>query len=158
MCVEILSRSSSGFPQMAQAKAMYTRVEVTHETPWPCGSTQRYCGPCRVFEQFDDVNTLMQDRNPGATTRNEPATLLERKASRRSPSATSYHTPGCRRPFSAGNRCLRSAGSAATDATPGRLKSTIQDSPGAHRRQCLRGIGWRRPGAAATPPRGPPRS
>ena len=27
-----------------------------HETPWPCGSTQRYCGPCWVFEQFGDVN------------------------------------------------------------------------------------------------------
>jgi len=44
------------------------------------------------------------------------------------PDATSYHTPGCSRPFSAGrnNRCLRSAGSAVTNATPGRLKSTIR--------------------------------
>jgi len=29
---------------------------LRHKTPWPCGSTRRYCGPCRVFEQFGDVN------------------------------------------------------------------------------------------------------
>ena len=51
VCVEIPSRGSSGSPQMAQAKAIYTKVGVT-----PSGSTRRYCGPCQVFEQFGDVN------------------------------------------------------------------------------------------------------
>jgi len=33
MCVEILSRGSSGSPQMAQAKAIYTKVGVTPSRP-----------------------------------------------------------------------------------------------------------------------------
>jgi len=72
------------------------------------------------------------------------------------PLATQAVTPGCRRPFLAGrgDRCLLSAGSAATDATPGRPKS-IQDSPDARCRQCLRRAGWRRLCTAVTPPRGP---
>jgi len=82
--------------------------------------------------------TLLQDRESGATTPRKSGRLIE-SASRSSSSGTSCHTPGCRRPFSAGsgNRCLRSAGSAAIDATPGRPKSTIQDSPSTHCRQCL---------------------
>jgi hypothetical protein len=96
--------------------------------------------------------TLLQDRESGAATPRKSGRLIA-SASRRSPSGTSCHTPGCRRPFSAGrgNRCLRSAGSAATNATPGRPKSIIQDSPGAHCRQCLRGTGWRRPGRRYPP-------
>jgi len=96
---------------------------------------------------------LLQDPESGASTPRKIDRLIA-SVSRRSPRGTSCHTPGCRRPFSAGRRncCLRSAGSAATNATPRRLKSTIQDSPSAHCRQCHMGTGWRRPGAAATPP------
>jgi len=79
---------------------------------------------------------LLQDREPGADTTRQSG-QLNASVSRRSPRGTSCHTPRCRHPSSAehGIRCLCSAGSATTDATPGRLKSTIQDSPGAHHRQ-----------------------
>jgi len=96
--------------------------------------------------------TLLQDRESGAATPRKSGRLIA-SASRCSPIGTICHTPGFRRPFSAGrgNCCLRSAGSAATNATPGRPKSTIQDSPGARCRQCLRGTGWRRPGRRYPP-------
>jgi len=81
--------------------------------------------------------TLLQDRESGVATPRKSGRLIA-SASRCSPSGTSCHTPRCRRPFSAGrgNRCLRSASSAATNATPGRPKSTVQDSPSAQCRQC----------------------
>ena len=86
--------------------------------------------------------TLLQDRESGAATPRKNGRLIA-SASRRSPRGTSCHTPSCRRPFSAGrgNRCLRSAGSADTNAMPGRPKSTIQDSPGAHLQTVPQGDG-----------------
>jgi len=104
-----------------------------NKTPWPCSSTWRYCGPCRVFEQFGDVNP------PCCRTRNFGLTYF----SLRLPASRSVTHPYVS--AGRGNRCLRSAGSAITNATPERLKSDIQDSPGAHCRQCLRGTGWRLP-------------
>jgi len=126
-----------------------------HKTPWPCSSTRRYCGPCRVFEQFGDVNPhCCRTGNLGPPLRKNGRLIAS--GSRRSPSGTSCHTPGCRRPFSAwrGNRCLRSAGSAATNATPGRPKS------GQPWRSFAESASGGQVGglAAAAPPRGPPRS
>jgi len=137
---------------MAQAKAIYTKVGVDPVALWFHAEVLRALPGFRAIWRCEP--TLLQDRESEAATPRKSGRLIA-SASRRSSSGTSCHTPGCRRPFSAGhgNRCLRSAGSAATNATPGRLESTIQDSPGAHCRQRLRGTGWRRPGAAATPPR-----
>jgi len=130
VCVEIPSRGSSGSPQTAQAKAVYTKLGVT-----PSGhpvALRFHAEVLRALPGFRAIwrcgPTLLQDRESGAATPRKSGRLIA-SASRRSPSGTSCHTPGCRRPFSAGcgNRCLCSAGSAATNATPGRPKSTIQD-------------------------------
>ena len=124
---------------MAQAKAIYNKVAVTPSQD-PV-ALLFHAEVLRALPGFRAIcrcePTLLQDRESGVATPRKSGRLIA-SASRRSPSGTISHTTGCKRPFSAGrgNRCLRSAGSAATNATLGRPESTIQDNPSAHCGQC----------------------
>jgi len=113
----------------------------------------------RVFEQFGDVNPrCCRTRNLGPPLPERVAGSL-RLPPDAPPVARVVTHPDVGALFHPGVAIAVCVGPAVpSTAMPGRLKSTIQDSPGAHCRQCLRGTGWRRPGATAVPPRGPPRS